>query len=753
MGDCNQEEEKLEGVTVVNDSDVLCGRGGAALRHAGNQTYRKLVSLNKGLYITCLKTEKLKISRSIVAAIREKKGRFLEKDTKTGTWYDIGDKKAIEKTSQALREGQPKLRQQIVEMGGGAAGAASLIESQFGPQAAAAVAGAGLYPTQGQLEAGGGPRSTMVNHGHQQQQQIQDGNGIMRQQMMSLQQGYPNMQPPQQQQRQMSGGLPFDDIQNDLMSRLSLHDDNNGMHQQQGNVQMRQMMANGMMGMSGTMPGGGTRGYGGYSGNGGQMNQLGMANLNDLMADSFHAALRGMNSPPASIQNSLHSTQHTLDMSSMHSLDFMSGLSGHSIGGMTSNHTMGPPSAQMPTMMSSMSRQHQIDERYPQNLGLGPQSMNQQFHGGAQQGSHQLGQPRFNPQNMTQSFQRQVQDSQVPEAPPPQPRQPQQDVGQTMMQPGLQECHPGQAHQVHPGQPMRAYSDSSVPREGHTKLESLPAYNEDPINTLSSQYQQYQGIRSTSGEGITPEAARLQPRGHSGEDQQAKGAQGQSRYEDQQTDNRQSDSGNAKVYDSTTKTQNMAPAVSISTAQTSVLSPEARQKLIDRRSVLAKMKYRKPPSVRDNARISLSAMSTHSSTGDGMPDIHMVESQHSLHSAMSTMTDGASVNKNTSGVSRDAWVETTRVVDHSSRDYPDVYAPGSKQSIMSGLSKISDHSLNDFSIFSGLSNKIGNVSTRSIAAMSEISVIEVAAENEEEDDDDPSIHNEERAPQKQETSS
>jgi hypothetical protein len=64
-----------------------------------------------------LKTEKLKISRSIVAAIREQKGRFLERDAKKGTWYDIGDKKAIEKTSQALREGQPKLRAKMVEMG------------------------------------------------------------------------------------------------------------------------------------------------------------------------------------------------------------------------------------------------------------------------------------------------------------------------------------------------------------------------------------------------------------------------------------------------------------------------------------------------------------------------------------------------------------------------------------------------------------------------------------------------------------
>lgn len=135
MSSETKEEQRYDqdtGITEPREADVLCGRGGAALRHSGNQTYRRLVNLNKGLYITCLKTEKLKISRSIVAAIREQNGRFLEKDAKDDTWYDIGDKKAIEKTSQALRENQPKLRQKIVEMGGGVAGTAAFMESQYG---------------------------------------------------------------------------------------------------------------------------------------------------------------------------------------------------------------------------------------------------------------------------------------------------------------------------------------------------------------------------------------------------------------------------------------------------------------------------------------------------------------------------------------------------------------------------------------------------------------------------------------------
>jgi hypothetical protein len=61
--------------------------------------------------------EKLKISRSIVGEIRNHGGRFLERHR--DEWREIGEKKAVEKTSQALREGQPKLRQTMdVELGG-----------------------------------------------------------------------------------------------------------------------------------------------------------------------------------------------------------------------------------------------------------------------------------------------------------------------------------------------------------------------------------------------------------------------------------------------------------------------------------------------------------------------------------------------------------------------------------------------------------------------------------------------------------
>ena len=57
----------------------------------------------------------MSISRSIVEAVRslDPPGRFLVKDPETGLWSEIGHKKAVEKTSQALRDGAASLRKQL----------------------------------------------------------------------------------------------------------------------------------------------------------------------------------------------------------------------------------------------------------------------------------------------------------------------------------------------------------------------------------------------------------------------------------------------------------------------------------------------------------------------------------------------------------------------------------------------------------------------------------------------------------------
>jgi hypothetical protein len=105
----------LRGVPNPHPHDVLCGRGGATNSHIGNSHWRTLVTTNKELYVTLPKRQKQLLSKSIVHAVRSQNppGRFLQKDFPTGLWFDVGDVRAQEKTSQALREGAPLLRDKL----------------------------------------------------------------------------------------------------------------------------------------------------------------------------------------------------------------------------------------------------------------------------------------------------------------------------------------------------------------------------------------------------------------------------------------------------------------------------------------------------------------------------------------------------------------------------------------------------------------------------------------------------------------
>jgi len=105
----------LKDVPQPHPHDVLCGRGGGTNAHIGNSHWRMLVSANKELYVTLPKRQKMLLSKSIVNAVRSQNppGRFLQKDSKTDLWYDVGDQRAQEKTSQALREGAPDIRSKL----------------------------------------------------------------------------------------------------------------------------------------------------------------------------------------------------------------------------------------------------------------------------------------------------------------------------------------------------------------------------------------------------------------------------------------------------------------------------------------------------------------------------------------------------------------------------------------------------------------------------------------------------------------
>lgn len=93
------------------DADVLCGRGGKVNKHKGNIVYRKVVDYNKAFYQSVHKKHRILVSRSIVQSIINYGGRFLvmgndgRKDTRAKkVWVPICFKRAVQKTSQALRE-------------------------------------------------------------------------------------------------------------------------------------------------------------------------------------------------------------------------------------------------------------------------------------------------------------------------------------------------------------------------------------------------------------------------------------------------------------------------------------------------------------------------------------------------------------------------------------------------------------------------------------------------------------------------
>jgi hypothetical protein len=92
-------------IDVVQDFDVLCGRGGKTNHHSGNKRYRQVVSEMKMMYRrTEAKTLKTDLSRAIVDHVCNYGGRFVKQEGKSGRFYLLTQSDARKKTSQALRE-------------------------------------------------------------------------------------------------------------------------------------------------------------------------------------------------------------------------------------------------------------------------------------------------------------------------------------------------------------------------------------------------------------------------------------------------------------------------------------------------------------------------------------------------------------------------------------------------------------------------------------------------------------------------
>ena len=89
----------------INSNDVLCGRGGLTNSHVGNKRFRDVVAEYQLEYLKARKNDKKGIARKILARIDDNGGRFLQRNVSSNVWSLASEKRALEKTSQALREG------------------------------------------------------------------------------------------------------------------------------------------------------------------------------------------------------------------------------------------------------------------------------------------------------------------------------------------------------------------------------------------------------------------------------------------------------------------------------------------------------------------------------------------------------------------------------------------------------------------------------------------------------------------------
>jgi hypothetical protein len=103
-------------IRTPHPHDVLSGRGGGINGHVGNLQFREWVSLRKNDYnLAPSKVDKARVTQQVVAMVRSQDppGRFLQKDPSAGVgnwWVEVDEDRVIAKTSQALREGAPRIR-------------------------------------------------------------------------------------------------------------------------------------------------------------------------------------------------------------------------------------------------------------------------------------------------------------------------------------------------------------------------------------------------------------------------------------------------------------------------------------------------------------------------------------------------------------------------------------------------------------------------------------------------------------------
>ena len=83
---------------------VVMGRGGLANHHVGNNSFRIMTASMKLEHARLPKDEKTDVSRRLLGMVHARGGKFLAKDSVSGLFYEVENKVARRKCSQALRE-------------------------------------------------------------------------------------------------------------------------------------------------------------------------------------------------------------------------------------------------------------------------------------------------------------------------------------------------------------------------------------------------------------------------------------------------------------------------------------------------------------------------------------------------------------------------------------------------------------------------------------------------------------------------
>lgn len=85
--------------------DVCCGRGKRNWNHAGNVAFRTLIHRSTDAYMKAgSKVDKSAMICNIVESMRSKGCKFINQETTSGRWFDIGDAPAREKVAHSLRD-------------------------------------------------------------------------------------------------------------------------------------------------------------------------------------------------------------------------------------------------------------------------------------------------------------------------------------------------------------------------------------------------------------------------------------------------------------------------------------------------------------------------------------------------------------------------------------------------------------------------------------------------------------------------